>query len=668
MVGFRLRKFTDFLIGSCFWYACVLGKRVTPRDFVGRSLAYFDLAVPPSVEDAAFYEGAIFNRLIEVARLAENGFREHESEYDAEEHTPEEACCIISKLPLLTRDAEGRWKAGPWGLAAIVAPASESNDGSKPRINLYRREALQSWYCLYLTDPVVGGPLRPSTQIMPLSDIESPLCGSPTQTQHSPSEASEEPTLIHPCEPESRARDNAELRAMARRGVGEIWIRLAALDDATIRCQDPLTGRTALHAAAYRARLDTVSLLLERLDDEAVGLRDQAGRTALHDAVQSQYHLNPEENDRVAVVHALLARSNRDVLEAKVFTGMYSGMTALHIAVITNKVRIVSELVDAMDLPTINMGSSDGRTALHEAVARGRDDMVKKLLSKLDAASLRIIDREGFTALHTAVMSGHRNVVIELLETREGQESLEILAPYGRTVLHVAVQFKQYDTVKLLLEKMDPQLINDQADDGHTALMYAVRGHEFQLLDHAGMERAESMIRELVTQMGNAPSSRVRGIGLCDRHRRTALHLAATFDAELMRQNENIRREFSERAIAILLDSMHDDEIKIEDFHGRTALHYAAKAGLLKSVELLLKRCDEAFIEKQDHAGATALHLAAQEGRVLVIDRLLSSWVSLDQVDENGATALAIANAAGHHAAALRLRAAAARRWFVRRS
>eukprot|EP00928_Gymnodinium_smaydae_P017817 TRINITY_DN16807_c0_g1_i4.p1 TRINITY_DN16807_c0_g1~~TRINITY_DN16807_c0_g1_i4.p1 ORF type:complete len:670 (+),score=67.51 TRINITY_DN16807_c0_g1_i4:28-2010(+) len=660
MVGFRLRKFTDFLIGSCFWYACVLGKRVTPRDFVGRSLAYFDLAVPPSVEDAAFYEGAIFNRLIEVARLAENGFREHESEYDAEEHTPEEACCIISKLPLLTRDAEGRWKAGPWGLAAIVAPASESNDGSKPRINLYRRESLQSWYCQHLTDPVVGGALRPSTQIMPLSDIESPLCNS--------SKVSKGPTLLDRCEPEWRARENAELRAMIARGEGEARTRLAALDDATIRCQDPLTGRTPLHIAAYRTRPDIVSLLLDRLDDEAVGLRDQFGTTALHDAVAHQFFLSPNVDDRVSVVRALLPRSNRDLLEAKMITGMYSGMAPLHLAVMAGIERIVSLLVDAMDLPTINMASSDGRIALHEAAAHGRTAMVKTLLSKLDAVSLRITDREGFIALHRAVMGGHTYVIKELLETSGGLESLEILAPYGRTVLHVAVQSTQYHNVKLLLEKMDPQAINAQADDGQTALMYAVRGHETKVLDNAGMERAELMIRELVTRMDNVPSSRVRGIGLCDRHRRTALHWAAAFDSELSRRTEKTRREFSERAVAMLLDSMNDDEIRIEDVDGWTALHYAARAGLLKSVDLLLKRYDVAFVEKQDHAGATALHLAAQEGHIWVIDRLLSSWVSLDQVDEHGATALARAKAAGQHAAVLRLSAAAARRWFVRRS
>merc|ERR1712014_515659 len=116
-----------------------------------------------------------------------------------------------------------------------------------------------------------------------------------------------------------------------------------------------------------------------------------------------------------------------------------------------------------------------------------------------------------------------------------------------------------------------------------------------------------------------------------DAQGRTALHLAVMKASRTSWDMPPQRKQLSESATRILLQAMGDDMVGRQDFSGRTALHYAVEAELPGAVDLLLRRFDQTTAELQDLEGATALHLAAQRGPIEVVDRLLSSWISLHQ-------------------------------------
>ncbi|MEO0316245.1 MAG: hypothetical protein RI928_2701 [Pseudomonadota bacterium] len=83
---------------------------------------------------------------------------------------------------------------------------------------------------------------------------------------------------------------------------------------------------------------------------------------------------------------------------------------------------------------------------------------------------------------------------------------------------------------------------------------------------------------------------------------------------------------------------------------GWTALHYAATAGSLPIVRLLLDH--DAYIDAESPNKTTPLMMAARGGHRDVIDYLISQGADLDAKNELGLTAVDFARAQGHPALA----------------
>ncbi|KAG8457370.1 hypothetical protein KFE25_005051 [Diacronema lutheri] len=86
------------------------------------------------------------------------------------------------------------------------------------------------------------------------------------------------------------------------------------------------------------------------------------------------------------------------------------------------------------------------------------------------------------------------------------------------------------------------------------------------------------------------------------------------------------------------LDALHSDGTA-EGGTGYTPLHYAARAGQLACVELLLARGANANALTAS-GGATPLHRAAHQGHAAVVDALLGARADPSIVDSDGSTAL----------------------------
>jgi len=83
------------------------------------------------------------------------------------------------------------------------------------------------------------------------------------------------------------------------------------------------------------------------------------------------------------------------------------------------------------------------------------------------------------------------------------------------------------------------------------------------------------------------------------------------------------------------------------DASGRTALHYAARAGALACVELVLERSTRAVDARTRSGRATALHKACAGGHAACARALLMAGASAEAVDVDGETALHKACASG---------------------
>ena len=86
------------------------------------------------------------------------------------------------------------------------------------------------------------------------------------------------------------------------------------------------------------------------------------------------------------------------------------------------------------------------------------------------------------------------------------------------------------------------------------------------------------------------------------------------------------------------------------------ALRAAAAAGLMAPLKALLGRSEEVAVDAKADAGTTALMLAAQGGHAAAIAALLAAGAEVEAKDNDGKTALEIAEVCKHEHAARLLR------------
>ncbi|KAF8665715.1 hypothetical protein AX16_000165 [Volvariella volvacea WC 439] len=200
----------------------------------------------------------------------------------------------------------------------------------------------------------------------------------------------------------------------------------------------PRTGYTALHAAASRGHLDTVSWLIE--DCGAMpDLEDREGETALHKAAL---------NGHISVVSYLVPG------KADVHVKDGDGWTALHNACSKGYLDIVRYLCEqggAAQRPNglreIDVRSRDGWTPLMNAASKGHLPVVRYLLSKQRANPL-VRNNWGETA-YDAAAAVFEVWICEVLQQAEAERWRGSSVPYNPLAVHTTIPLILYENQRL---------------------------------------------------------------------------------------------------------------------------------------------------------------------------------------------------------------------------
>ena len=300
-------------------------------------------------------------------------------------------------------------------------------------------------------------------------------------------------------------------------------------------------------------------------------------------------------------------------------------LSPLHWAVMKGQKASISVLAsgNGEGIIPVNPG---GITPLHMA-AQGRVECMRELFSCRVAGDINAVDTMGMTPLHIASKGSFVYEVAELCDQAANLEAKESIL--GWTALHLAADNGLTDTARVLIQKgadvnarskiqrtplhlaccstsgrqsahvsvstfcSAPNLDVDLQDaKGFTALHWACA------LGHA------QAVRELLA--ANADTSLLSNDGA------TALHWACKCSKEnhldivkvLLEVPGAVAHAQSEEGVPTLLSCV--------DLAGRTALHWASKAGDPRVVSHLLHA--RATVDARDQAGMTPLHVAAKGG------------------------------------------------------
>ena len=361
-------------------------------------------------------------------------------------------------------------------------------------------------------------------------------------------------------------------------------------------------------------------------------------------------------------------------------TGKQSDFLKIVVAAVgRGDLETVRELVD--DNPAwVHTVGSHGRTMLWEAAYRGRLQVARFLL-----------ERGADINLPGCYHIQHRLEITPYCVARyEGRDVVaEYLLQHGATIdIHTAAYLGDYDTVRSHLDN-DPSLVNKgylqavmlpsggpttfehRETEWATPLCYAIRSkntaivellisrgaiiepYSERFLDYAASDdRVE--IAELLLENGADPSKAPRilddGSAISTLFKRYGIppkdineksHMGWPDLVYVCRGDNREHPDKVQRLLALGAD------IDVRNYKGKTALHYAAKAGFLKVINLLIKR--GAPLDATDNDGETPLFDAirstikdSQKQRA-ALEALLVAGANLNVKNKKGLTPLQVA-------------------------
>ncbi|XP_044752110.1 ankyrin-1-like [Coccinella septempunctata] len=213
-------------------------------------------------------------------------------------------------------------------------------------------------------------------------------------------------------------------------------------------------GKNALHYAVACDKLDMVEYLLATFKDLHCNQVDRTLKTPLHIAAL---------RDNNEMINLLLR------LGATVDSRDQEGQTPLHYACMRGITKMVSTLLEAKS--DINALDYEGQSTLMLATSCNHYEVVELLLR--NKVRVNYEDDRGFTALKKAVFVKNAKITKALVEN--GARICESL-----NLLHHAAKYDQIDIVKSLLD--GGARLETRDSKGNTALMCAVEYRNFEIV------------------------------------------------------------------------------------------------------------------------------------------------------------------------------------------
>lgn len=238
------------------------------------------------------------------------------------------------------------------------------------------------------------------------------------------------------------------------------------------------------------------------------------------------------------------------------------------------------------------------RTVLHFAVYEG-DVKIVSLLANADRRLLELSDHIGWTPLHLAAYRGNLAVGEELLSLGSDVNCSDNT---GRTPLYVALSAGHPEFARMLFQK---KAAGSGWDEVHAVSLTGIQ---------ARLEKFDPLTLALVHEVS----------GL------TPLHLASSSTAL-----------GSAEAVLFLIEKGQNVEVNVTDRFGRSPLFFAAAAGAMQSLRVLLGK--GADPKHEDATKRTALHLAAGAGHAEICEVLIDKGSPHSPEDEVGWTPLHLA-------------------------
>ena len=341
------------------------------------------------------------------------------------------------------------------------------------------------------------------------------------------------------------------------------------------------TGTTALIIASQHGRTEVVRILSIASGVDLDVRRTQDEATALIIASQ---------NGHTEIVQTLLANG------ANVNLKTDNGATALMLASLDGHLAIVQALLDREGAEVDAKDTSQGRTALMLASFQGHTDVVRALLA--EGADVNLQNNDGITALMIASQRGH-TAIVRLLLANDAEVNLKSIKQ-GGTALIAASLGGHTEIVQILLANGADASIQDI--NGETALSLATKPEIIDLLKKAKITQDASVVNpqldaEFLKAVESGDLQKVQD--LLDQGANVNAKVA---DHPLLRAARedagaaNLRR--------LLGKSVSEGEIVFD----RTALMIASKNGHLGVVQLLVEK--GANVNAKDEDGKTALDIA----------------------------------------------------------
>ncbi|XP_042907879.2 uncharacterized protein [Parasteatoda tepidariorum] len=362
-------------------------------------------------------------------------------------------------------------------------------------------------------------------------------------------------------------------------------------------------GRIPLHIAAFKARKNSVEVLLKN-NQISINAKDVCNKTALHIASQ----VGSEE-----VVEVLL--KNGADTEIKDMCDY----APLHFAICHNHVGVTIELLKKEKNVDDNLSSS-ACTPLILAAEKGFSSIVTYLLQK--GADVNRKNDLKSTPMHLAADWGHAEVLSILIQN--GAE-IDCQDDRGVTPLHCAVRNRHKSCVEVLLKNGAKINIRDYV--GRIPIHFATYlgeqeiaknllrlGGSLNMWNYQGWTALHCAAYSGNVDLISTLVDKGATINVCTFMGLTPLHISAQFC------NNQASKYLMEKGAGI----------SCKDKKGRTPLHVASASGDVETVKFILKKKPNA-VNDEDKKGWTALHHSCFNNHGCIVKILIEAEANINK-------------------------------------
>ncbi|KAM3185387.1 hypothetical protein ACTXT7_006469 [Hymenolepis weldensis] len=401
-------------------------------------------------------------------------------------------------------------------------------------------------------------------------------------------------------------------------------------------------GKYPIHVAVLSGSIDCLRILLDHENLTKRGNQGSEGEIGI--CFMDQHLINLPDSEGETALHLAVNSGNIEMIDFCLENGsdltalQYNDCSVVHYAARRGELTVLSCLLNWNDgeetVKLLSGVNRSGHTPLHLAVMYNHADLTAYLIKR--CSPMEIQDSNGWTPLLLAITKCAIASCLTLIQFGADLNARDL---YQRNALQLAILYgalKEETLWKRIREHgLYGQLINEEDEDGCTALHYATKGGGNML----------NVTRDLLARGANCLHQ--------NGARETPLYVAAKQGCiatveSLLRTDHGLWSMNTLDAngctpLHIAAANAHSNVVALliangSSFRrcqkGRTPLHWAARVGCLKTCKIILG-ANSTIIDARDFRGMTALHYAAEKNHSSVVTYLMDSGAKFSQ-DGNG--------------------------------